>query len=406
MEVEHILRDLGLILGAGLLSQLIATLIKIPEMVVLVAAGALIGPSMLGIVSNPLNGVGAQLLFNIGVALILFHGGTGISLRVISRTSIGLGLLVLPGVLITAVIVALVVWPVFGVAFPVALLIGAVLASTDPAILIPLFDRLKLRPKVSQTVIAESAFNDVTGTVLTLTLVGVAEAGSLTFSGPALEFGRELVLGSVIGIVAGLILCYAIASTARSGIWDESPGVAILAVIVLGYFSTEYLGGSAYLATFVMGLIIGNMDLLGLGHHDEHATLLEGFLGQAAEIATLLVFVTLGLNLPFDALSDYFLGGLLVMVVFIFVARPITVLACLLPDRRGAWTKEEIAFISWCRETGVIPAAVASLLLARGVEGAEIAVSLVALAVCVTLLLQATTAGYLAKKLGILDTES
>jgi cell volume regulation protein A len=406
LEVEHILRDLGLILGAGLLSQLIATLIKIPEMVVLVAAGALIGPSMLGLVSNPLNGVGAQLLFNIGVALILFHGGTGISLRVISRTSIGLGLLVLPGVLITAVIVALVVWPVFGVAFPVALLIGAVLASTDPAILIPLFDRLKLRPKVSQTVIAESAFNDVTGTVLTLTLVGVAEAGSLTFSGPALEFGRELVLGSVIGIVAGLILCYAIASTARSGIWDESPGVAILAVIVLGYFSTEYLGGSAYLATFVMGLIIGNMDLLGLGHHDEHATLLEGFLGQAAEIATLLVFVTLGLNLPFDALSEYFLGGLLVMVVFIFVARPITVLACLLPDRRGAWTKEEIAFISWCRETGVIPAAVASLLLARGVEGAEIAVSLVALAVCVTLLLQATTAGYLARRLGLLNSES
>jgi potassium/hydrogen antiporter len=405
VEVEQILRDLGLILGAGVVAQLIATLIKIPEMVVLVAAGALIGPSVLGIVSNPLNGVGAQLLFNIGVAIILFHGGTGISLRVISRTSIGLGLLVLPGVLITTVIVALVVWPVFAVAFPVALLIGAVLASTDPAILIPLFDRLKLRPKVSQTVIAESAFNDVTGTVLTLTLVGVAEAGSLTLSGPALEFGRELVLGSVMGVVAGLILCYAISSTARSGIWDESPGVAILAVIVLGYFSTEYLGGSAYLATFLMGLMIGNMDLLGLGHHDEHANLLEGFLGQAAEIATLLVFVTLGLNLPFDALSEYFLGGLLVMVVFIFVARPVTVLACLLPDRRGGWTKEEIVFISWCRETGVIPAAVASLLLARGVEGAEIAVSLVALAVCVTLLLQATTAGYLARKLGILNSE-
>jgi potassium/hydrogen antiporter len=405
LEVEQILRDFGLILGAGLLSQLVATLIKIPEMVVLVAAGALIGPSVLGIVENPLNGVGAQLLFNIGVALILFHGGTGISLRVISRTSIGLGLLVLPGVLITAVIVALVVWPVFGVAFPVALLIGAVLAATDPAILIPLFDRLKLRPKVSQTVIAESAFNDVTGTVLTLTLVGVAEAGSFTLAGPAWDFVRELVLGSVIGIVAGFILCYAIASTARSGIWDESPGVAILAVVVLGYFSTEYLGGSAYLATFVMGLMIGNMDLLGLGHHDEHITLLEGFLGQVAEIATLLIFVTLGLNLPFEALGKYLLGGLLVMFVFIFIARPITVLACLLPDRRGGWTKEEIAFISWCRETGVIPAAVASLLLARGVEGADIAVSLVALAVCATLLLQATTAGYLAKKLGILNSE-
>jgi NhaP-type Na+/H+ or K+/H+ antiporter len=78
------------------------------------------------------------------------------------------------------------------------------------------------------------------------------------------------------------------------------------------------------------------------------------------------VFVALGLNLPFEALGMYFFGGLLVMFVFIFVARPITVLACLLPDRRGGWTGREIAFISWCRETGVIPAAVASLLLARG----------------------------------------
>jgi cell volume regulation protein A len=76
-------------------------------------------------------------LFNIGVALILFHGGTGISLRVISRTVVGLGLLVLPRIVITALIVALVVSPVFGVAFPVALLVGAVLAATDPAILIP-----------------------------------------------------------------------------------------------------------------------------------------------------------------------------------------------------------------------------------------------------------------------------
>src|ERR687897_806903 len=228
-EIEHILRDLGLILGAGLVSQLIATIIRIPQMVVLVAAGALIGPSVLGLVSHPLNGVGAQLLFNVGVALILFHGGTGISLQVISRTAVGLGLL------------------------------------------------------------------------------------------------------------------------------------------------------------------------------DEHATLLEGFLGQVAEIATLLVFVTLGLNLPFEALGQYFFGGLVVMFVFIFVARPITVLACLLPDRRRGWTGKEIAFISWCRETGVIPAAVASLLLARGVEGAEIAVSMVALAVCVTLLLQATTAGYVARRLDLLE---
>ena len=136
MEVEQILRAFGIILGAGLISQLISTFLRIPEMIVLVAVGTLIGPSVLGIVSNPLDGAGAQLIFTTGVSMILFHGGTGISLRVISRTAVGLALLALPGVLLTAFIVALAVAPVFGVVFTVALMIGAVLAATDPAILI------------------------------------------------------------------------------------------------------------------------------------------------------------------------------------------------------------------------------------------------------------------------------
>src|SRR5215203_3367131 len=264
LEVEHILLDFGLILGAGLVSQFLATFLRIPEMIVLVAVGALIGPSVLGLV-----------------------------------------LLVLPGVAITAFIVAVVVAPIFGVSLLVALMIGAVLASTDPAIIIPLFERLGLRPKVSQTVIAESAFNDVTGTVLTLTLVSAVEAAHFSVSGPVFEFFKELALGAVIGVGAGLLLAYAVASTARAGMWDESPGVAILAVVALVYFSSETLCGSAYLAAFVMGLIVGNMEEFKLRQHEESERMLEDFVGQVAEIAVLLVFVTLGINLPFDALKDY-----------------------------------------------------------------------------------------------------
>lgn len=405
MEIEHILRDFGLILGAGLVAQFFATVTRVPEMILLVAAGAVVGPSVLGLVSNPLDGVGAQLLFNMGVALILFHGGVGISLRVISQTAFGLGMLVLPGIFITAFILAVTIAPIFGVSLLVAFMIGAVLASTDPAILIPLFERLGLRPKVSQTVIAESAFNDVTGTVLTLTLVEVIRAGHFSVTEPVSEFSTELAIGALIGAGAGLLLAYAVASTARAGIWDESPGVAILAVVAIVYFSSATLGGSAYLAAFVMGLIVGNMHMFKLGQNERDEEMLEGFVGQVAEIATLLVFVTLGMNLPFDALGEYFFGGLVVMAVFIFVARPVTVLACLLPDRRGRWTRNELIFLSWCRYTGVIPAAVASILLADGVEGAEIAVSLVAFAVCATLLLQATTAGYLARRLGLIEDQ-
>jgi potassium/hydrogen antiporter len=402
VETEQILRDFGLIVGAGLVSQAVAAFLRLPEMVVLVAVGALIGPSVLGLVENPLDGVGAQLVFTIGVSLILFHGGTGISLRVLSRIGVGLGLLVLPGVFLTAAIVALAVVLVFGVPISVGLLIGAVLAATDPAILIPLFDDIRLKPKVAQTVIAESGFNDPVGTVLTLAVAGAVASGEVALSGPAFEFVRSLLLGTLIGVVAGIALSYLVSSS-KGGAWRESPAVAILAVVVLGYFSVETLGGSGYLAAFVMGLIVGNMEFLHLGQHDEHAFLLEGFVSQVAEIAVLLVFVTLGINMPFVALGEYLVGGLVVMAVFMFVARPVTVLACLLPDRRGQWTRNEMLFLAWCRETGVIPAALAALLLAQDVPGADIVVSMVALAVCVTLLLQATTAGPLARRLGLAE---
>src|SRR3712207_9222139 len=132
MHIEDILHTFSAILGAGLLAQLVATFLQIPEMIVLVAVGALIGPSVLGLVSNPLDGVGAQLLFNIGVALILFHGGVGISLRVISRTAGGLGRLVLPGGFFTAFHVALDIAPLFVVHPLGAVIVGAVLASSAP----------------------------------------------------------------------------------------------------------------------------------------------------------------------------------------------------------------------------------------------------------------------------------
>ena len=402
MDVQEVLRDIGLILGVGLLAAPIAALLRLPVMLVLVGVGALIGPSALGLVESPLGGLGAQLVFTLGVSLILFHGGLEISLRVISRTAFGLGMLVLPGVLVTALIVAAVAASVFSVPFTVALLLGAVLAATDPAILIPLFDRLRLRPKVSQTVIAESAFNDPTATILALTVASAVVGGGVTMSDTVLDFVRSLALGAVFGLGGGILLALMLSSHAV-GIWRESPAAVVLALVALEYFTADELGGSSYLAAFVMGLVVGNSDVFGIGRNAEHTALLDSFMAQVAEIAVLAVFVTLGINLPFDALQEYFWGGLVVMLVFVFVARPVTVLVCLLPDRRSRWTWQELAFLCWCRETGVVPAAIASLLLAREVEGAEIAVALVAMAIVVTLLLQATTAGMLARRLGLLE---
>ena len=83
-----------------------------------------------------------------------------------------------------------------------------------------------------------------------------------------------------------------------------------------------------------------------------------------------------------------------------FVARPLAVLVCLLPDRRGRWTREEIVFLAWTRETGVVPAALAGIVVGLHVPHAELVVTTVALAIVVTLALQATTKRWLARRLG------
>ena len=409
MDVEEILRTIGIVLAVGLIAIPIAALLRLPSMVVLVVAGIIAGPTLLNLVDVPIDGVGPSLLFTMGVALILFHGGLGVSLRVISRTAVGLLLLAIPGVMITAGIVALAVMPLFGVSWEIALLVGAVLGATDPAILVPLFDRLGLRPRVAQTVVAESAINDPMSAILALTMAGIITAGGLTGSliagdSPLVEFLRNIGLGLLIGIVGGVLIAVLLSSR-RFGVLRESVGATLLAIVALAYVSSEVAGGSPYLAAFVAGLIVGNKDLIRIDHDHEQERMLEQYTTQTVDIVVLAIFVVLGLNLDVQLLLDNLWAGLAVTAVFIFIARPATVAICLGLDRRAGWTRQEAVFIGWCRETGVVPVAIASMLVAEKVPGAELVATLVTFAVIATLLLQATTAGWLANRLGLLEAK-
>ena len=405
VAVQEVLHDAGWVLGTGLVAIPVAGMLRVPPMIMMVAGGLAVGPSGLDFVHQPLGGLGSRLVFTFGVALILFHGGLGVSLRVISRTAVGLAMLVLPGVLLTAGIVAAVAAPVFGVPLSVALLVGMVMAPTDPAILIPLFERMRLRRRVSQTIIAESAFNDPTASVLAVAVAGtLATDGGVHFSATVWEVLRDLGLGLGLGVTAGLVLA-AMLSSNRWGVWSDSPVAAVLALVIAGYATTNHVGGSAYLAAFIMGLVVGNMRLFGFTHGDEEEKKLEFTAGQLSELATLCVFVLLGINLPLDSLRHHLWGGLLVVAVFMFVARPLVVWLCLSVDRRARWTRPEKLFLSWSRETGAVSAALAALFLADGVRGADLAVGVVSLAILATLLLQATTAGWVAGRLGLVEPD-
>jgi potassium/hydrogen antiporter len=400
VSARDVIETLAILLAAGLVSEVVAGMLRIPRMVVLLAAGALLGPDVADAVDVPLDSIGVQLLLTLGVSLILFYGGLGLALSVLKPVAIGLGLLAVPGVVLTALITGAVAALAFDLPIEAGLLVGAVLAPTDPAILIPLFERLRIRAKVAQTVVAESALNDVTGAVLALSLAAFVIEGGGSLASPLGEFLVDLLISTALGAVFGVALALVI-STRRIGIWRESPTIAVLLVVVGGYFTIDYAGGSGYLGAFLAGLIVANMDELGIGMHSHRETEMRVFTQAAADIVVIFVFLTLGANLPFGTIEDEAVPALITLAALIFVARPLTVLACLLPDRRGRWRREELVFLSWTRETGVVPAALVGILVAEGVPYEAELATVVALAIVVTLALQSTTKAWLARRLGL-----
>jgi cell volume regulation protein A len=402
LSAKDVILDLALMLGAGLIAQPLANLLRLPNMLLLVGAGAILGPAVTGWIEVPLGSTSIQILLTLGVSFILFHGGLQLSARILSRVAVGLGLLVIPGVIITAVICGLVASAVFDLPIASGLLLGAVLAPTDPAILIPLFERIRIRPKISQTIIAESALNDPTGAVLALTFAGIVATGDNSVASPVLDFLKVLGISTGLGIGFGVALSLMVSSR-RFGLWGESAAVAVLMVVCSTFFSVDEAGGSGYLGAFIAGLIVGNMDQLKLGMHSEHELDMRALVKNVADVMVVLVFVVLGANLPWRAIADNWLPALAVLATLLFVARPIAVLACLLPDRRGEWTREELVFMGWARETGVVPAALAGLLLSMNIEDADLIAVCVALAIIVTLTLQASTKRWLARRLHLLE---
>jgi cell volume regulation protein A len=402
VPARDVIETLAILLAAGLVAEVVAGLLRVPRMVVLLAAGALLGPDVAGVLELPLDSAAVQILLTLGVSLILFYGGLGLAFSVLRPVATGLGLLAVPGVVLTAVVTGVVAALAFDVPIEAGLLLGAVLAPTDPAILIPLFERLRIRAKVAQTVIAESALNDVTGAVLALALAAAVIEGGGSLASPLGDFLLDLIVSTALGAAFGIALAIAI-STRRLGIWRESPTIAVLLVVAGGYFTIDYAGGSGYLGAFLAGLIVANMDELGLGMRSHREAEMRVFTEAAADIVVIFVFLTLGANLPFGTMAEDALPALITLAALILVARPLTVLACLLPDRSGRWSREELVFLSWTRETGVVPAALVGILVAEGVPYEAELATVVAFAVVVTLALQSTTKRLLARRLGLVD---
>lgn len=356
------------------------------------------------------------IVVTLGATMILFQGGWETPFQNFKKLFWKISLLAFPGVLLTAWLFSLLatgVGSIVGIAVPVtvAVLLGAVLASTDPAAIIPLLQPLRFRTSTAKDiVISESAMNDVVGALLTIVLLGfVKEAGGSFGSISegfatlfALSSGAVLLKQMLFGVVFGVVGYFFLQFLSKhKEDHDEEYGADaafLLFVPVIAFTGALMLGGSGYLAAFVAGLLFSAADRL---RHTEH------FYNQTIDgFAKPVIFLLLGALVDVQSLIAYAPIGLLMAFLFIFVLRPLMVFLML-----GAYIKagkerlsvRELWFISWVRETGAIPAVLLVTVVSFGLPNMEAFVPIGMWVILTTLMVQPALTPFVARRLGLVE---
>jgi cell volume regulation protein A len=400
---KHTLMSCGLILAIGIVTGLLAQKIKIPDVAVFLIVGMLIGPAALGLIDIKPDSALNQIILLFGASYILFDGGASLRFSVLKQVWITIVVLATVGVVVTGAITSIAAYYVLGIPVLVALLLGATLASTDPATLVPVFRQIHIRDRVAQTVVSESAFNDATGAIITFSVLAVIMGtGQFSLTSSLLDLLKQSVIGIGAGAALGYLAALLIAHERWSFLAEYAP-VVTLAAVIGAYFAADGFQASGFMAVFVFGIMLGNKDSFGFKMQPGEAQKLEDYVATTAFIMRLFIFILLGAQVDFNLMGQYLAGGIIVVAIFMLIARPVTVFLCALPDRRARWSVNELLFMCWTRETGVIPAALAGLLLGMKAPGAPMIASITFIAILMTILIQAPTTKWLGRKLGLLE---
>ena len=400
---KHVLLVFGIILAVGTAVGVLAQKLRVPDVVVFLLVGLLLGPGAAGVLEVKADSALNQLILIFGACYILFDGGASLRLKVLKNVWLTIVILATAGVLITTGITGIAASYLLDIPLIVALLLAATIASTDPATLVPVFRQIRIRDKVAQTVMSESAFNDATGAIVTFAILGIA-MGTEELSVPAalVDLLKQSGFGFVVGVSLGWLAAFLIAHEKFGFLQEYAPVVSLMAVIG-AYLGADGLQASGFMAVFVFGIVIGNKDAFGFAMTGGEQKKLDEYVLTTALIMRMFIFILLGTQVDFALIDKYLVGGIAVVAVFMLVARPVTVFLCALPDRRAKWTIRELLFMCWTRETGVVPGALAGLLVGMGAPEAKLIASVTFIAILMTILIQATTTRWLAGKLGLLE---
>ena len=215
------------------------------------------------------------------------------------------------------------------------------------------------------------------------------------------ELVLMIVIGLVVGLLTGVILLALVNDSPRGIFQDYTPIISIISVIIAYELSTA-LGGSGYMSCFIVGIVTGNKQnfklWLSQKSYDADCHVAE----TLGTICRMCIFIILGSQVDLQVVGKYFVPSVISVACFMFIVRPISVLACTLVDRQAKWKKNEIFFMMWVRETGVIPAALCGIVTSMNIPGKEVISSVVFMTILITLIIQGSSTKFVAKKLGLL----
>lgn len=385
-----------LVLTLGLAAQWLSWRLRLPAIVLLIAAGLLAGP-VLGILRpseefGPLLGPAVKLC----VAVILFEGGLSLRIWELKEAATGVWRLVFPGVLFGWSLGSLAAHFVGGLSWPVALVLGAILVVTGPTVIIPLLRHARLRRRPASFLKWEGIVNDPIGALLAVLVFEY-----FAHTGPG---------GPLTGILVGVVLTIATAAALGAGggwlvaqalrhghVPEYLKGPLILGTAIVVYALADLAQDEAGLAAAtVLGVVIGNQRLADI--HE-----LRRFKEYVVVLLVSAVFILLTADIdPLPLRSLVTPRTVLLILTLLFVVRPATVL---LSTMRADMEWGERLLVAWIAPRGIVAAAVAAAfaqpLQTMGYAGADLLVPLVFLLVLVTVTVHGLSISVLARRLGL-----
>lgn len=386
-------------LGAG--AQWIAWRINLPAILPLLLTGFMLGP-VFGLI-QPTELIGENILFpavSLAVSLILFEGGMTLQLKELREIGPTVWRLVSIGGLVAWLLIAFAGAALMNMDYQLAILFGALLMVTGPTVIGPLLRIVRPVPHVGNVLKWEGIVIDPIGAMiaaLVYTFIIHSRSGG-AISQTLITFGLFIVVGTIIGVVAGYLLGFLLR---KRSIPDYLVNLASLAFVLLAFSVSNLLvAESGLLATTIMGIIIANTSVPNFRS-------ILSFKEDLTVFVISVLFIVLAANIELQTLLQVTSWkSVLLLAVIMLLIRPVTIF---LSAAGSKFTLKEKIYLSWIAPRGIVAASVSSLfaarLMSRGIDGAEILVPLVFLVIVGTVLLNSLTALPLAKRLGVAEPD-